>query len=239
MEKSTLCRDSAIILDVLLVGCTGAGKSTVGNLVCNIPLEDEPHGAVKTTIDKFETESSTWSKLRHPEIAELASIHLEPVLVMKTLNASLHTFLENHNKQEISDKLKVLHQVCQALLNLHGPIPPLLCYDLSLNKILVNEIFLAPEEQLETSVVVALKAHAISMAVLHHQLSYAYMHVHFDESPLQQLLQVVKRLDLEKIEISFGRNLGKCLQDTHNTRQNTADVPHSCSGFHHGMHGGV
>ena len=169
--------------DVVLVGSTSCEP------LCRTFTKDAPHEAEEKATNDFKAECSVRSKLCCPNIAEYIRTVGELLLVMEKMDADLRTFLETHSKRKITDKLNILHQVSQGLSILHSQSPTL-------------EPLSAPEDPLKTFVDLARKAHAIGMTAL----SY---YKHFDERHLQQLAHHMEWLDLAKIEISFGRNLGR------------------------------
>ena len=113
----------------------------------DILLEDESPGGADKFISNFEAECLTWSKLRHPGVAQFLGVHMDrrsrlPVLVMEKMDTSLRTYLEDHSKEEfpLHQKTFVFRQVTQALAYLHSQNPPLVHHDLSPNNVLLNVV---------------------------------------------------------------------------------------------------
>lgn len=116
---------------------TGDGQPlcTVGcpQIANDIRLNGNSHGEVEGVLNKFEAdfeeECATRTKLQYPNIVSGQGVHLErashsPVLVMKKMETSLHTFLGDHSKEfPLHLKASLLRQLAQAFAKLHNPNP--------------------------------------------------------------------------------------------------------------------
>ena len=106
-------------------------------------------GGVNSVIRGFIKECSTWSKLRHPHVAQFLGLYCTPgdqlpLLITEKMETSLSQLLQTHTRESfpLPHKVSVLHQVALGLAYLHGTTPPTAHRDLSANNILVNTIAL-------------------------------------------------------------------------------------------------
>ena len=106
-------------------------------------------GGVNSVIRGFIKECSTWSKLRHPHVAQFLGLYRTPgdqlpLLITEKMENSLSQLLQTHTREAfpLPHKVSVLRQVALGLAYLHGTAPPTAHRDLSANNILVNTIAL-------------------------------------------------------------------------------------------------
>ena len=102
-------------------------------------------GDVNPAIRSFIKECSTWSKLRHPHVAQFFGLYRTPedefpLLIMEKMETSLSQLLQTHPKESfhLPHKVSILRQVAVGLAYLHGTTPPTAHRDLSANNILIN-----------------------------------------------------------------------------------------------------
>ena len=102
-------------------------------------------GGVNSVIRGFIKECSTWSKLRHPHVAQFLGLYRTPgdqlpLLITEKMETSLSQLLQTHPKESfpLPHKVSILRQVALGLAYLHGTTPPTTHRDLSANNILVN-----------------------------------------------------------------------------------------------------
>ena len=102
-------------------------------------------GGVNSVIRGFIKECSTWSKLRHPHVAQFLGLYRTPgdqlpLLITEKMETSLSQLLQTHPKESfpLPHKVSILRQVALGLAYLHGTTPPTGHRDLSANNILVN-----------------------------------------------------------------------------------------------------
>ena len=100
---------------------------------------------VNPAIRGFIKECSTWSKLRHPHVAQLFGLYRTPedefpLLIMEKMETSLSKLLQTHLKESfhLQHKVSILRQVALGLAYLHGTTPTTAHRDLSANNILIN-----------------------------------------------------------------------------------------------------
>ena len=102
-------------------------------------------GDVNPAIRSFIRECSTWSKLRHPHVAQFLGLYRIPkdqlpLLITEKMESSLSQLLQKYPKESfpLPHKVSILRQVALGLGYLHGTTPPTAHRDLSANNILVN-----------------------------------------------------------------------------------------------------
>ena len=102
-------------------------------------------GDANPAIHSFIKECSTWSKLRHPHVAQFLGLYRIPwdqlpLLITEKMESSLSQLLQKYPKESfpLPHKVSILRQVALGLAYLHGTTPPTAHRDLSANNILVN-----------------------------------------------------------------------------------------------------
>lgn len=108
------------------------------------------HPIIATTLgDKcvqdFQRECTTWSKLRHPYVAQFLGLYSEstsacPVIVMEKVDTSLSHLLEKRGRVNfpLGLKVRLLHHVALGLVYLHGRRPMVIHRDLHPKNILID-----------------------------------------------------------------------------------------------------
>lgn len=97
-------------------------------------------------VQDFQRECSTWSKLRHPYVAQFLGLYREPrsvhpIIVMEKMDVSLDGLLVQQRppkKFPFAVKVRILHHVALGLTYLHGCTPMVLHRDLHPNNVLID-----------------------------------------------------------------------------------------------------
>lgn len=96
------------------------------------------------TIDRFISECKLMSKLRHPRIVQFMGLCFfddseHPTIVMEKLDVNLETLLETHQNIPFPLTLRILQDVAEALIYLHGQKPPIIHRDLTARNVLITK----------------------------------------------------------------------------------------------------
>ena len=123
-------------------GLPCAGKSIYDTLI-----DPENHDAVQM-MDKYYSECSLLSKLRHPHIVQFLGICFLPdsqlpVLVMELLHQNLDHLLETTPDIPLCTKLSILQDVARGLVYLHNHSPAVIHRDLTARNVLLDSAMVA------------------------------------------------------------------------------------------------
>ena len=135
MEKELGVGSYGIVLELLWQGTSCAGKRV--------------HSAIAAPgakcLQDFLRECKTWSKLRHPYIAQFLGLYSDaksahPMIVMEKMDSSLARLLEENppEKFPFAIKVRLLHHIALGLAYLHGCIPVVLHRDLHPKNVLID-----------------------------------------------------------------------------------------------------
>lgn len=117
------------------------GTSCAGKRIHNVIAE-----ADTKCVQDFQRECSTWSKLRHPYVAQFLGLYHEaksvhPVIVMEKMDVSLDGLLVEQRPPKnfpFALKVRLLHHVALGLAYLHGCTPMVLHRDLHPKNVLID-----------------------------------------------------------------------------------------------------
>ena len=123
-------------------GLVCAGKKIYDTLV-----DPENQGA-QNMVDKYYSECSLLSELRHPHIVQFLGICFLPdsqlpVLVMERLHGSLDELLETTPDIPLCTKLTILQDITRGLVFLHNRSPAVIHRDLTARNVLLNSAMTA------------------------------------------------------------------------------------------------
>lgn len=135
MDKELGIGSYGTVLELLWQGTSCAGKRV--------------HSAIAAPgakcLKDFLRECQTWSKLRHPYVAQFLGLYREsksahPIIVMEKMDSSLAGLLEEEPPKKFPFALKVrlLHHVALGLVYLHGCTPVVLHRDLHPKNVLID-----------------------------------------------------------------------------------------------------
>lgn len=131
----------ATVTRLIYRGLPCAGKKLYGFLRC------QREGKPDTAFERFKTECSLLSQLRHPNVVQFLGVYFEqdvPVLVTECLPMTLAECLERYGVFPEQVSYSVLRGVALGLVYLHGHTPqPIIHRDMSANNILLSENLVA------------------------------------------------------------------------------------------------
>ena len=133
-----------------------AGLVCAGKKIYDALIDPENQGA-QAMVDKYYSECSLLSELRHPHVVQFLGICFLsdsqlPVLVMERLQTSLDNLLETTPDIPLRTKLSILQDVARGLVFLHNRSPAVIHRDLTARNVLLNAAMTAilatrPREQ--------------------------------------------------------------------------------------------
>ena len=131
-----------VVDELEMDGLVFAGKKMHDTLI-----DPENQGAQRM-VDKYYSECSLLSELRHPHIVQFLGICFLPdsqlpVLVMERLQGSLDELLETMPDIPLSTKLRILQDVARGLVFLHNHSPEVIHRDLTARNVLLNSAMTA------------------------------------------------------------------------------------------------
>lgn len=121
---------------------------TYGGTICagkklHAELLDVRNEGIQRTIDRFISECKLMSKIRHPRIVLFMGLCFfddspYPMLVMEKVDVNLETILETRKNIPLPLTLRILQDVAEGLIHMHGQNPPIIHRDLTARNVLVN-----------------------------------------------------------------------------------------------------
>ena len=134
------------VVEVIWNGTPCAGKRVHQILI----------GQGSHVVQRFKRECETWSKLRHPNVAQFLGLFYEPLppttkkcrdpeerlpmIVVERMDTTLTRLLEDTSREDFPSSMRVyiLCQVARGMVYLHNLTPSVVHRDLTPNNILVN-----------------------------------------------------------------------------------------------------
>ena len=131
-----------VVDELEMDGLVCAGKKMHNTLI------DSENQGTQRMVDKYYSECSLLSELRHPHIVQFLGICFLPdsqlpVLVMERLQGSLDELLETTLDIPLSTKLRILQDIARGLVFLHNRSPAVIHRDLTARNILLNSAMTA------------------------------------------------------------------------------------------------
>ena len=137
------------VVEVIWNGTSCAGKRVHQLLI----------GKGSHVVQSFKRECETWSKLRHPNVAQFLGLFYEtrvshsernlgdtlPMIVVEKMDTTLRRLMEDTMREKLptSVRVDILCQVTRGMVYLHNQSPSVVHRDLTPNNILVNTDSLA------------------------------------------------------------------------------------------------
>ena len=129
--------DFGVVEEISVGGSCYAGKIPYAALL-------PPYGI--KTVSRYLSACKLMSRICHSNIVPFMGLCLlgecngaNPALVMEKLDFSLDNVLETYNNLPFLMTLKILREVIQGLIYLHGQKPPVIHRDLTARNVLVNK----------------------------------------------------------------------------------------------------